>query len=351
AVGTLGTIIATVDGGSTWSEQAASVKVDDDGVKELLNAVSFPDPQRGYAVGLAGTILATSDGGATWVTQQPPPPLEYEGQRVEWAFRGVSFADQSVGYITGGPGGILKTANGGATWEAFADARFGQLMAVTSIDATNGHAVGWSGQVKDGIPFVTVATADAGRTWEPRPGQFRSDVSPLNFNAVAFSDPMHGHAVGDEGRIVATADGGKTWALQRGGAIEILTGVAFTDARRGLAVGTVNFTTGEQKAVVFATDDGGQSWVSRIVPETVRLRGGVDFADRTKAYAVGCRSDGPDLPDGERGCASAAMVQVSFVDVPDASSGSSGVPWLVVAVAVAAGLFAAAVGLRRRSRR
>ncbi|MGH9224812.1 MAG: YCF48-related protein, partial [Acidimicrobiales bacterium] len=42
AVGTLGTIIATVDGGSTWSEQAASVKVDDDGVKELLNAVSFP---------------------------------------------------------------------------------------------------------------------------------------------------------------------------------------------------------------------------------------------------------------------------------------------------------------------
>ncbi|MGH9224834.1 MAG: hypothetical protein ACRD2W_13910, partial [Acidimicrobiales bacterium] len=71
----------------------------------------------------------------------------------------------------------------------------------------------------------------------------------------------------------------------------------------------------------------------------------------TKAYAVGCRGDGPDLPDGERGCATAAMIRVSFVDVPDASSASTGVPWLALAGAGAAGLFAAMVLLSRRSRR
>ena len=58
AVGDLGTIIATTDGGSTWVTQTS-------GVDKPLTAVSFVDVNHGWAVGLEGTILRTTTGGVS----------------------------------------------------------------------------------------------------------------------------------------------------------------------------------------------------------------------------------------------------------------------------------------------
>ncbi|MDQ6928854.1 MAG: YCF48-related protein, partial [Actinomycetota bacterium] len=282
-VGTVGTILSTVDGGASWQPQTAPLGVGEDGAAEVVDAVSFPDPQHGHAVGSTGSLLATSDGGATWASQPPPPPVQLDGNAVAWSFRAVSFSDANHGYAIGGRGSLLATTDAGASWQVFNNPGFGNLMGVVSIGPTQGQAVGWSGHVAGGIPFVTVATADGGKTWEPRPSDFGPGVDALNFNAVAFPDPLHGYAVGDGGRIVATADGGHTWTLQRGGANEVMSGVVFRDAKRGVVVATATLTTGVQKALVFATDDGGLTWVSRFAPDTVRLRGGVAFADQSTA--------------------------------------------------------------------
>jgi photosystem II stability/assembly factor-like uncharacterized protein len=71
---------------------------------------------------------------------------------------------------------------------------------------------------------------------------------------VHFPDPQHGWAVGHDAAIVATADGGRTWALQNfQPALEKpLLDVLFLDASRGFAVGAYG--------LLLRTTDGGKTW-------------------------------------------------------------------------------------------
>ena len=57
AVGAGGTIVATTDGGATWSAQ-------DSGTTQTLNSVVFTDADHGIIVGYGGTVLSTTRGGA-----------------------------------------------------------------------------------------------------------------------------------------------------------------------------------------------------------------------------------------------------------------------------------------------
>src|SRR5262249_36644213 len=53
---------------------------------------------------------------------------------------------------------------------------------------------------------------DAGKTWE-----VQQTRQPLPLNGVFFLDEQRGWSVGELGLVLATADGGKTWAVQRKG--------------------------------------------------------------------------------------------------------------------------------------
>ncbi|MCZ6574991.1 MAG: YCF48-related protein [Gammaproteobacteria bacterium] len=68
AVGDGGTVLATTDGGRTWS-------VRDAGTTAALWSVDFVDAERGWAVGDGGTVLATTDGGRTWTAQGADTPF------------------------------------------------------------------------------------------------------------------------------------------------------------------------------------------------------------------------------------------------------------------------------------
>ena len=62
AVGHGGTVLATSNGGRTWSVRDASATA-------ALWGVDFVNAERGWAVGDGGTVLATSDGGRSWTAQ------------------------------------------------------------------------------------------------------------------------------------------------------------------------------------------------------------------------------------------------------------------------------------------
>jgi photosystem II stability/assembly factor-like uncharacterized protein len=100
-VGEFGTIMASADGGQTWTQQRAPFE-------STLFGVHFTDAQHGWAVGIDSVIIATVDGGATWTVQTPP-------------VRGRSFYDVALrgqrGWIVGESGTLLSTADGGATWQ------------------------------------------------------------------------------------------------------------------------------------------------------------------------------------------------------------------------------------------
>src|SRR5690606_7429688 len=56
-------IVRSTDGGATWTATAT-------GAPTPIESLTFVDAQRGWAVGALGTILVTRDGGRTWQAQR-----------------------------------------------------------------------------------------------------------------------------------------------------------------------------------------------------------------------------------------------------------------------------------------
>ena len=83
----------------------------------------------------------------------------------------------------------------------------------------------------------------------------RRSLAQIDFTAVTLVDATHGWAVGRDGTIVATEDGGKRWVAQASGTQQWLTSVHFSDATHGWAVGV--------GGTIVATEDGGKSWLPR----------------------------------------------------------------------------------------
>ena len=75
---------------------------------------------------------------------------------------------------------------------------------------------------------------------------------PFDFNAVHMADSYRGFAVADDGVILKTEDGGRSWTHQASGTTEDLLGMDSLDGYVAYAVGEGN--------TILRTDDGGRSW-------------------------------------------------------------------------------------------
>ena len=108
-----------------------------------------------------------------------------------------------------------------------------------------------------------VAVGDRGGIIVSADGQKWDQVAvPVRaaLTAVAFADAKHGWAVGHDATIIATADGGKTWALQNFAPDleKPLLDVLFLDAQHGFAVGAYGLLLG--------TENGGTTWTEVDAP-------------------------------------------------------------------------------------
>ena len=343
AVGPYHSIFRTMDGGTSWTRptnplptREPSIGSAEDPTGQAYSAVSFVDPLHAVAVSADGSVVATTDGGATWNLRPTPGPKTvnavWPGNVVPtaWSFLGVSFVDPDHGFVVGVDGLILVTADGGATWTYRGDTRYGALRDVDFVDEFHGQVVGAVSGRPDQVKYTTLGTND-GETWQPNLAEkSKDDASVLNMVAVAVPAPMHVIAVGQGGRIFVTFDEGKTWRIRRSGTNETLNDVAFADRRRGVAVGTVNFQ-GETRAVVLATNDGGEGWTAFPQPEFGEFNG-VTFASLTTGFAVGCA-------DHTSPCRQAALLKIDFPELDASieepvSSGGSRLPLFLLGAAV-----------------
>ena len=80
-----------------------------------------------------------------------------------------------------------------------------------------------------------------------------------DLNAVHFSDSKRGWAAGDDGIVMHTEDGGKTWVRQPVATTESINDIYFRDKEDGYLL------TGNR---VFKSEDGGQRWreVAQFLP-------------------------------------------------------------------------------------
>ena len=144
--GEYGTLLATNDGGGTWTKRPV-------GTEKTLFGVSFSTPRQGWVVGIDGLVLRTRNGGGTWEVQRGSVEA---GSIEELGFLealknpglyGVQVAGR-YGVVTGDTGMVLTSTDGGETWvrhELPGKQQLVWLRAVSLGDGPEGFVVGGNG--------------------------------------------------------------------------------------------------------------------------------------------------------------------------------------------------------------
>ena len=135
------TIMCTTDGGSSWIQQTNPTG-------RNLRGVCFATDQRGLAVGLVGTILYTSDGGTTWESR---PNAGYRWESVYMTGTGKAWA-------VGSSGNIAYSTDWGYTWTPQQSGVSVELWEVYFVNDNEGWIVGGG----MGQPGVILHTTTAG---------------------------------------------------------------------------------------------------------------------------------------------------------------------------------------------
>jgi photosystem II stability/assembly factor-like uncharacterized protein len=226
------------------------------------------DDRTAWASGSKGSVLRTLDGGSTWILR-PVPGAETTDFRDIEAFS----RDDAVIMGIDRPAKIFRTTDGGETWtQTFADDSPGVFLdGLAFFDDKNGLAVG---DPMDGRFFV-ISTTDGGAAWallppNSRPAALAGEAAFAASGtslAVMKDDRVWLSTGGPVSRVWRSEDRGRHWepvpsALLEGSASAGGFSVAFLDAQTGLTVG------GDYKAETAAvgnaafTADGGKTWLA-----------------------------------------------------------------------------------------
>jgi len=112
----------------------------------------------------------------------------------------LSFSSAETVYACG-YGTILKTEDGGATWK-IQEIAGDNFKSICCID-NHVWAVGNNGSI--------VHSGNGGKTWEHQRNGNNLLIKKYRLNSVFFKDPATGYASGDNGLLLKTTDGGAHW--------------------------------------------------------------------------------------------------------------------------------------------
>ncbi|QEG41813.1 YCF48-related protein [Roseimaritima ulvae] len=234
-----------------------------------LRAITFVDPDRGWAVGDRGVILASNSGGDHWESQHSPTDATLFDVQFVNARRGLAVGGYYSSDTQTSRGVVLTTANGGRTWQRLD----------TDLPLLRSLRVQADGSILAAGDFSTVHMAsvflsdDGGRTWlaanAPQIGRTQCLTGPADGpTTVLGSDGMvHQFATVLQGGTAVLADAN----------LRSLHG----EAQIRVAVGTAG--------TLYISDDGGQRWTTIAAANTAEAN--VDYAAATEVdgvvYAVG----------------------------------------------------------------
>ncbi|MEW6553995.1 MAG: YCF48-related protein [Actinomycetota bacterium] len=271
-VGGSGTVFKTSDGGASWISQSA-------GTYDAFSDVAAADAGNAWVVGDLGVIYRTADGGATWTRQKSGFPF---------GLFSVDAADKNLVWAVGHNGTILHTVNGGdpvlnASVVSPTSGQPWQVIRVggTKFGATQGSSyvsfgtvavtqyVSWSDtEIKCKVPVlpagdvqVTVHTPEGTSNALPfsvqRPQQgwiYQDSGTNIHLLGADAVDANTCWAVGADGSVLRTTDGGSSWTSRSSGASTLMACISAVNQNTAWIGGN---------GVLMKTSDGGQSWVTQ----------------------------------------------------------------------------------------
>ena len=189
AVGDRGHILYSDDQGATWTQAKVPTR-------QLLTSVFFVDDKHGWAVGHDAQILASEDGGVSWSKQ-------FEDLKRESPLLDVWFQDVDSGFAVGAYGALLATTDGGKHWEDVSDRLDNEdqfhLNAIAAVKDAGVFIVGEQGSM--------FRSADGGQTWEKLEGPYEGSL----FGVIGTAQANTLLAYGLRGNLYRSTDFGSTW--------------------------------------------------------------------------------------------------------------------------------------------
>ncbi len=346
-------ILASTDGGSTWSSQSAPAGV------ATLASVACPSTTVCTAVGLGvslGTAIAvavgTTNGGTTWTAETLPA-----GVGVLQSVACPSALDcYAVGQSNSSVLAVMSTTDGGTTWNLQVPViNAGQLISISCTDTADCVAVGFD---RDKNVGLVIATTDSGAHWHsetipatvlelsgvdcPSATECLAVGSSTTYTAVilASANPLAGSptwtaqtvpsgsspdtavsgvscvpgtpadctAVGNNANgtsaVVTTTNAGvsSTWSLQSvpassGQLIGVAcpsTTVCVSRGETAPPPGTFSFfgNPAPPAATIVATANSGTTWTAGTLPSGIDSWGGISCSGPNACTAVGTGSNG-----------------------------------------------------------
>ena len=232
----------TADGGMTWK-------------KHKIRERNFESEEGEYslvlsAVSSSGSIYAIgaleNSGSAIFSARAPNDPWNIDDKYLRQSLNDLSVIGDQAWVVGNGErfGYVLKTLDG-IEWEKVWESNEHSLAGVSFLNESVGWAVGGDGAI--------LHTVDGGRTWTAQQSKQKE-----NLLSVAFADPQNGYAVGVKGTILHTSNGGRTWEKQLSGTDNSLIRVAVAGSDVAWAIG--------QDRMLLQTTDGGVNWKKSPLP-------------------------------------------------------------------------------------
>jgi photosystem II stability/assembly factor-like uncharacterized protein len=258
-----GVVLRTTDRGKTWQSVAPTgpstlqfrdIQAFDANHAVILSIGSNPTDFRVYV---------TSDGGAHWTQTftNSDPNAFYDCMSFFDKHHGLAVSDPPNGKFQ-----IISTNDGGVSWHLVSQAGMPPALPGEAGFAASGECLvthhghrAWFGS-GGGAQARVFRTNDGGNTWQVSVTPMTSGPT-AGINGLAFRDAKHGIAVGGDftaptvspNALAITSDGGKTWRLATGAPSEYRSGVAWLRGHTAIDVGL----SGSDYST-----DGGNTWTS-----------------------------------------------------------------------------------------
>ena len=223
-----------------------------------------------WASGTKGRIARTIDGGRSWTVDSLPGASTLDFRDIAAASAERAWT-MSAGPADSGQALIYHTDDGVRWTRQFATSQKGVFLDAMKFWDDH-HGIAMSDPV-DGHLFL-LTTDDGGRTWTRVP---TADAPPVLPGEAAFaasgtclavngsSNVWIGTGGGSRARVFRSTDRGRTWSVtdtpvHAGRSSSGIFSIAFTNARRGIAVGGDYQRAKLPTENVALTDDGGVTW-------------------------------------------------------------------------------------------
>jgi len=247
-------IFRTTDAGKTWQEEKFSSFAP-------LTDMCSAGGRTVVGAGDGGRLIVSNDSGITWQDLTPP-------EKIQLTF--VKYLSNDLIAAIGNGYELFLSSDSCKTWTKH-DMPSGLNVTIAFGDSLNCWIADDSSRI--------FHSSDLGATWTVQK-EFKYPMSTLDpsLYGISFFNDSIGCAVGGNGFITATTNGGSTWVTRTSNTAKNLYGIFVASPRKAWAVG--------QSGTIITTSDAFNSWSAQVCPVTATLRS-VVFSDTLNGYILG----------------------------------------------------------------